>query len=80
MASLSNTQRTFVDGTLMRQVFIPYKEIIMEFVSKIQSGAFFPVHSLLSASFFEFDKILLSVRLNPNSMTDYLKPVPDTWQ
>ena len=27
----SNTKRTFIKGTLMRNVFIPYKDIIMEF-------------------------------------------------
>ncbi|TFG19122.1 MAG: hypothetical protein EU530_07245 [Promethearchaeota archaeon] len=76
MADKSPTQRTFIDGTLMRQVFIPYKEVIMEMIKKIQSDEVFPIHSLLTASLFDYDQILLSVRLNPESMKEYMKPTP----
>jgi hypothetical protein len=76
MADKSATQRTFIDGTLMRQVFIPYKEIILLLIQKLQSDEIFPIHSLLSATLFEFDQILLSVRLNPEIMKDYMKPTP----
>ena len=76
MADKSTTQRTFIDGTLMRQVFIPYKEVIMDLIKKIQSDEIFPIHSLLTASLFDFDQILLSVRLNPESMKDYMKSTP----
>jgi len=70
------TQRIFIDGTLMRQIFIPFKEVIMEMMKKIQSDEKLPVHSLLCATYDEFDQILLGVRLNPESMKNYLKPIP----
>ncbi|MBN2156967.1 MAG: hypothetical protein JW776_13065 [Candidatus Lokiarchaeota archaeon] len=76
LADKTNTQRTFIDGTLMRQIFIPYKEVIMEMMKKVQSDEKFPVHSVLCATYDKFDQILLGVRLNPVSMKDYLKPIP----
>jgi hypothetical protein len=60
----------------MRQVFIPYKEVIMEFMKKIQSDETFPIHSLLCATYENFDEILLGVRLNPETMKHYRKRVP----
>ena len=74
----SENKRTFIQGTLMRNLFIPYKDIILEFMETLRNPQSFQVDKtgpiLLSTDWDSFDQILLSSEMDYEMKTNYLNP------
>lgn len=74
-----DTQNVFLKGALSRNVFAPYKNVIIEFLDKIKDNQypFFQVqqvgYSLLTATTENFDEILVSEKLKDNNYIDYMQ-------
>ena len=60
----SENKRTFIQGTLMRNLFIPYKDIILEFMETLKNPLTFQIDKtgpiLLSTHWDSFNQILIS--------------------
>jgi hypothetical protein len=71
-------RRTLIKGAIMRNLFIPHKDIFLEFMDKIRSGEGFNLdlngHMLLSACRDYFNKIIVSERMKFSSPGAYLSP------
>ncbi len=61
----TETQRTFIKGALMRNVFIPYKDIVLRMLDIINEPEMYTLdgHFLLNAHSDYFNKILVSERI-----------------
>jgi hypothetical protein len=72
LSNKSEDHLTFIKGALMRNVFIPNKDIFLEMIGKIRDVASYQIsnrgHELLSAHWDFYDQILVS---------DKMKAVPD---
>ena len=63
LSNKSTTQKTFIKGALMRNFFIPYKDIFLEFMETIKNPGSYQLengHILLSTHRDHFNKILIS--------------------
>jgi len=74
----SDNKRTFIQGTLMRNLFIPYKDIILEFMETLRNPQSFQVDKtgpiLLSTHEDSFNQILFSSEMDYEMKTNYLNP------
>jgi len=74
----SENKRTFIQGTLMRNLFIPYKDIILEFMETLRNPLSFQVNKtgpiLLSTHQDSYNQILLSPKMDREMKTKYLSP------
>ena len=74
----SDNKRTFIQGTLMRNLFIPYKDIILEFMEILRNPQSFQVDKtglmLLTTHEDSFNQILLSSEMDYEMKTNYLNP------
>ncbi|MHA1149779.1 MAG: hypothetical protein ACTSR8_16205 [Promethearchaeota archaeon] len=65
-----DTQITFIKGALMRNVFIPYKDVILDFIQKVREPDNYRIdlsgHALLSTQREKYNNILVS-----NKMVNY---------
>ncbi len=77
MSFKSETKITFIQGTLMRNLFIPYKDIFLEFMEMIRNPNTFQLdkcgHMLLSTHWDFYNQILISGDMDYNTKTSYLK-------
>ncbi|MFX1259331.1 MAG: hypothetical protein ACFFAN_15865, partial [Promethearchaeota archaeon] len=75
----SENHRTFIKGALMRNVFIPNKDIILEMMEKIREADSYQInktgHLLLSTHWDFYNNILVSEKLRENYGTSYLDSV-----
>ena len=73
----TDTQKTFLKGTLNREIFVPYKEIIVDFVNHIQQNidTEYPIihHRILSADKANFNQILISDQLQDKFKLEYME-------
>ncbi|WP_371803089.1 hypothetical protein [Candidatus Lokiarchaeum ossiferum] len=73
----SETQKSFLKGTLNREIFVPYKETIVDFVNYIQHNIDidYPIihHRILSADKRHFNHILISNQLQDKFKEEYLE-------
>ncbi|MFW9820571.1 MAG: hypothetical protein ACFFE5_13255, partial [Candidatus Thorarchaeota archaeon] len=78
MSFKSENKITFIQGTLMRNLFIPYKDIFLEFMEAIRDPKSFQIdksgHQLLNASRNSYNQILISGEMEYKSKTKYLEP------
>ena len=72
----SENKRTFIKGTLMRNLFIPYKDIILEFMETLRNPLSFQVNKtgpiLLSTHWDSYNQILISSEMDYEMKTKYL--------
>ena len=70
-------KKTFIQGTLMRNLFIPYKNIFLELMETIRNPQSFQMeksgHRLLSTHWDFYNQILISNDMNSRLKTDYLQ-------
>jgi hypothetical protein len=76
MSYKTENKITFIQGTLMRNLFIPYKDIFLEFMETIRNPQSFQLnrsgHMLLSAHWEFYNKILISGVMDYEPKTAYL--------
>jgi hypothetical protein len=73
----SDTQISFIKGALMRNLFIPYKDIFLEFMSVIQHPSSFQLgqgHILLSTHWDYFNQILISNQMMKDKRNEFMNP------
>jgi len=74
----SENKKTFIQGTLMRNLFIPYKDIFLEFMEILHNPVSFQLekngHTLLSTHWDFYNKILISSEMDYKMKTTYLNP------
>jgi len=73
----SNTEKSFIQGVLMRNVFIPYKDIFLEVMETIQNKESYQLengHMILSTYWDFYNSILISTKMNENLKSTYLNP------
>ena len=72
----SETKRTFIQGTLMRNLFIPYKDIILEFMDTLKNPQSFQVNKtgpiILSTHRDSYNQILISSEMDSEIKTSFL--------
>ena len=75
----SDNKRTFIQGTLMRNLFIPYKDIILEFMETLRNPQSFQVDKtgpiLLSTHQDSYNQILLSSEMDYEMKTKFLNSI-----
>ncbi|MBY9021201.1 MAG: hypothetical protein KGD67_09095 [Candidatus Lokiarchaeota archaeon] len=78
LSNKSNDHLTFIKGVLMRNVFIPNKDIILEMMDKIVAGDSFQIsidgHAILSSHRKYYNQILVSDKMKAKSNSSYLNP------
>jgi len=75
LTNKSTTQRTFIKGALMRNFFIPYKDIFLEFMETIQkpsSNQLRHGHILLSTHWDYINKILNSTEMMEDKRSTFM--------
>jgi len=76
LSNKSETQKTFIKGTLMRNLFIPNKDIILDLMNEICKLDTYQLektgHILLSTHWDFYNKILISKKMNENKVRDYI--------
>jgi len=76
MSFKSENKITFIQGTLMRNVFITYKDIFLEFMEMIRNPNSFQLdkcgHMLLSTHWDFYNQILISGDMDNKTKTSYL--------
>ena len=74
----SENKRTFIQGTLMRNLFIPYKDIILEFMETLKHPDFLQVYKtgqiLLSTEWDSYNNILLSSDMDEDIKKTFFNP------
>lgn len=72
----SETQKAFIQGILMRNLFIPYKDIFLELMELLQKPDSFQIdnygHMFLSTHWDYYNKLLISNIMNPSIKSNYL--------
>ena len=72
----SENKRIFIQGTLMRNLFIPYKDIILEFMETLRNPQSFQIDKtgpmLLSTHWDSYNQIILSSKMDYEMKTKYL--------
>ncbi|MFX0030989.1 MAG: hypothetical protein ACFE8B_17375 [Candidatus Hermodarchaeota archaeon] len=78
MSFKSENKITFIQGTLMRNLFIPYKHIFLEFMETVRDPKTFQInrsgHMLLSTERESYNKILISGDMTYEPKASYLNP------
>ncbi|MFX1295221.1 MAG: hypothetical protein ACFFD2_10270 [Promethearchaeota archaeon] len=78
LSEKSETKQTFIKGTLMRNVFIPYKEVILRMLEQGQKRGSYAVdqagYKILSSHPSNYNRILLSDVFKTIKHADYIKP------
>lgn len=79
LSNKSPTKKTFIRGVLMRNVFVPYKEVILRMLEQGQKKGTYDIeqtgYKLLSSHPGNFNRILLSEAFRfDKSVKDYIKP------
>ena len=73
----TESKKTFIQGTLMRNLFIPYKNIFLELMETIRNPQSFQMekigHRLLSTHWDFYNQILISNDMNSRLKIDYLQ-------
>ncbi|TFF88172.1 MAG: hypothetical protein EU548_09215 [Promethearchaeota archaeon] len=73
----SSAKQTFIQGTLMRNLFIPYKDVILDFIDKIKDPKTFQIlktnHMFLSTHWDNFNTILISDAMEEKVKLKYLE-------
>jgi hypothetical protein len=73
-----SSKQTFIQGTLMRNLFIPYKDVILDFIKKIKDPNTFQIrktnHMFLATHWDYFNTILISDAMNEKLKMKYLEP------
>ncbi len=76
LSNKSENKRTFIQGTLMRNLFIPYKDIILEFMETLRNPQSFQLNRtepiLLSTEWDSYNQILVSSEMDYEMKTNYL--------
>lgn len=76
LSNKSDTQKTFIKGTLMRNVFIPNKDIILDMMDEIRKPDTYLLdidgHLLLSTHWDFYNKILVSKKMNETKVRNYI--------
>jgi hypothetical protein len=74
----SENKRTFIQGTLMRNLFIPYKDIFLEFMETLKNPDFLQVYKtgpiLLSTEWNSYNHILLSSEMDDDIKSSFFNP------
>jgi len=74
----SETKRTFIQGTLMRNLFIPYKDIFLELMETLKKPQSFQIDKtgpmLLSAHWDFYNQILISSEMDHDLKANYTSP------
>lgn len=74
----SPNKKTFIEGTLVRNLFIPYKDILLDFMEKIRDPTSYQLrktdHMILSAHWDYFNTILISDGMESNLKMKYIEP------
>jgi len=74
----SETKRTFIQGTLMRNLFIPYKDILLELMETLKNPQSFQIDKtgpmLLSAHWDFYNQILISSEMDHELKANYTNP------
>jgi len=74
----SETKRTFIQGTLMRNLFIPYKDIILELMETLKKPHSFQIDKtgpmLLSTHWDFYNQILISSEMDHELKANYTSP------
>lgn len=77
MSFKSENKITFIQGTLMRNLFIPYKDIFLEFMEVLRDPKSFQIdkngHMILSTSWDSYNKIMISGEMEYEDKTKYLE-------
>ncbi len=76
MSFKSENKITFIQGTLMRNLFIPYKDVFLEFMKEVRDPRSFKIedngHMILSTYWNYFNEILISRNMEDVEKTEYL--------
>ncbi|TKJ19392.1 MAG: hypothetical protein CEE42_15640 [Promethearchaeota archaeon Loki_b31] len=74
----SETKRTFIQGTLMRNLFIPYKDIFLELMETLKKPQSFQIDKtspmLLSTHWDFYNQILISSEMDHELKANYTSP------
>lgn len=76
LSNKSITQRSFIKGALMRNFFIPYKDIFLEFLETIRKPSSHQLgqgHILLSTDWDTFNKILISTEMMKDRRNKFME-------
>ncbi len=77
MSFKSENKITFIQGTIMRNLFIPYKDIFLEFIELLRDPKSFQIdkngHMLLSTSRDSYNKIMISGDMEYNAKAKFLE-------
>ncbi len=77
MTFKSDNKITFIQGILMRNLFIPYKDIFLEFMEVLRDPKSFQIdkngHMLLSTVLDSYNKILISSEMEYDAKIKYLQ-------
>ena len=75
----SENHKTFIKGALMRNIFIPHKDIFLEMMETIRNGDSYQIakdgHMLLSTHWDFYNQILVSDKMREKSDPSYLNSV-----
>ena len=78
LSNKSEDHLTFIKGALMRNVFIPHKDIFLEMMEQIRKEDSYPIsiegHKILSSHWDYYNQILVSDKMRPNAESSYLNP------
>ncbi len=78
LSNKSEDHLTFIKGALMRNVFIPYKDIFLEMMEKIRKDDSYQIsiegHKILSSHWDFYNQILVSDKMRANPDSSYLNP------
>ncbi|MHA2036403.1 MAG: hypothetical protein ACW98X_08205 [Promethearchaeota archaeon] len=76
MSFKSENKITFIQGTLMRNLFIPYKDVFLEFMKEVQKPTSFQIekngHMILSTYWDYFNEILISRNMEERTKAEFL--------
>ncbi len=76
LSNKSVTQQSFIKGALMRNFFIPYKDIFLEFIETIKKPSSYQLgqgHVLLSTHWDSFNKILISTEMMKDKRSKFME-------
>jgi len=78
LSNKSEDHLTFIKGALMRNVFIPHKDIFLEMMEQIRDQDSYPIstegHKVLSSHWDLYNQILVSEKMRAITDSSYLNP------
>jgi len=78
LSNKSEDHLTFIKGALMRNVFIPHKDIFLEMMEEIRKEESYPIsiegHKILSSHWDFYNQILVSEKMRAIADSSYLNP------